>query len=260
MGRHSVDGCRPTRSVGRDDRVEEFFLADLFMVLAGISCTARLTRDCFMHRRRRWVPFVLWLAIIVSVIGVDIHLTKKKKTSSEAKAGEITRLTGEVGNLNGTVQKQSVALKEEQAHTDQHVSDIQDENKQLRTSIDKKDVALVKIAQDQYALNFFPQIVITTNGSNNQMFIQNNGKTNVETYRLVMDGVEVKDAKLLSTIAPTASSSYLIGSSSQDEIARRGATTNARVPMEGTIYLSTLDKRKYKMIFTWYWEVKDGKN
>src|ERR1700728_2480998 len=76
--------------------VEEFFLADVFMVLAGATSTARLARDCFQHRRRRWVPFVLWLAIIGTVVGVDIHLTERKQQSSEAKAGEIPKLNAQI--------------------------------------------------------------------------------------------------------------------------------------------------------------------
>jgi hypothetical protein len=240
--------------------IEEFFLADVFMVLAGVSCTARLARDCFHLRRRRWVPFVLWIAIIASVIGVDLHLTEKKKASSEAKAGQVTDLTTQVKNLNGTVQKQSIELSAEQGHTDQHVSDIQDENKRLRASIDRKDAALVSIAKQQYALNFFPQVVISTEGVVGQLQIINNGKTNVTVYQITLEGVPQDVKTVPALISAQSKLSFEISDIQKSIIVSRDPTALAeRIPVEGVVYLSTQDKKKYSLGFTWFFKKKDGK-
>jgi hypothetical protein len=228
--------------------IEEFFLANLFMILAGLSCTLRLAKDCFQRRRRRWVPFTLWVAIIVAVIGVDIHLTATKKQSSEDKAAEIPGLKATIENLNSTVGTQSIALSKAQGHTDQHVSDIQEENKRLRASIDKKDAALVSIAKQQYALNFFPQVFAINSGTDTgSVIIQNNGKTNVTVSEVDMEG------------APQGGISFTMHESVKQVIISRAPNGNAeRLPVECAVRLSTLDKKNYLLGFTWLFDIKDG--
>jgi len=188
--------------------VEEFFLANVFMVLAGASCTVRLYKDSIQAWPRKNLAFALGLVIILAIVVVDIRLTAKKKASTEAKEGEITRLTGEVGQLNGTVEKQSVALKEAQAHTDQHVSDIQDENKQLRASIDKKDAALVSIARQQFALNFFPQVFVSDNGTPNEVAIINNGKTTATITEIDVERGPQEASNVPAVLTPGPAGGY----------------------------------------------------
>jgi hypothetical protein len=243
--------------------VEEFFLANVFMVLAGVSCTARLARDCFEHRRRRWVPFGIWLAIVVTIVAVDIHLTEKKKASSEAKEGEITRLTGQVANLNGTIQRQSIALSEAQGHTDQHVSDIQEENRQLRASIDKKDAALVSIAKQQYSLNFSPQVLASVITTSDEVRILNNGKTNVEVYdfRIENAGINMEGAPSALLVAGL-STGFKISEMVKNIILLRASrdesTGKDRTSLECSVSISTQDHKRYLLPYTWVFVVKDG--
>jgi hypothetical protein len=241
--------------------VEEFFLANVFMVLAGASCTVRLYKDSIQVRPSKNFAFALGIVIILAIVGVDIRLTAKKKASSEAKEGEIIRLTGEVGRLNGTVEKQSVALKEAQAHTDQHVSDIQDENKQLRASIDKKDAALVSIARQQFALNFFPQVFVSDNGTPNEVAIINNGKTNATITEIDVEGLpqEASNVPARLTPGPAGGVRFTLNDTVRNIIASRAPGGNAvRLPVDCAVQLTTQDKKKYLLGFTWLFDLKDG--
>lgn len=238
--------------------IEEFFLADIFMVLAGASCTVRLARDCYMHRRRRWIPFLLWFVIIGAVVGVDIRLTQRKQKSSEAKAGEITTLTTKVGELTGKVQDQSVALSDAQGHTDQHVSDIQDENKRLRASIDKKDAALVAIAQQEY---YSPQIVIQGTAPND-IRITNNGKSSITILRLIDDSAEQTYIRRSTSIARSAWVSFGYTESTKSAHASKAqydpVTQDYRATLQDSILIETENHKRYNIPFTVTLVVKDG--
>jgi phage host-nuclease inhibitor protein Gam len=242
--------------------IEEFFLANVFMVLAGISCTARLAKDCFQHRRRRWLPFFVRLAIIVAVVRVDIHLTGKKKASSEAKAGEIPRLNKEIEDLNKTIQDQSRELSGAQGRTDQHVSDIQEENKRLRASIDKKDAALVSLAKQQFALNFAPQVDAVNEGDPNVLKIVNKGKYAIDLLELRRDGVAQSGAHTPHSIIQGAESAFAINSGLKAEIISKAAsneqTNDIRTRIEFSALIQTRDKKLYLVPFTWTFIVKDG--
>jgi hypothetical protein len=239
--------------------IEEFFLADVFMVLAGISCTARLAKDCFQHRRRRWIPFVLWVAIIVTVVSVDIHLTTRKKESSEAKAGEIPRLNTQIGNLNATIQAQSAELNNAQGHTDQHVSDIQEENKRLRTSIDKKDAALVSIAKQQYALNFLPQLYVVSNGATDKLNITNNGNYDLTITNLHLNGRPMRAGETPALMTKGAILQFTLSDDERNLIVFEAPGGNAdRLPIEGTANLTTKNGKNYVFGFTWLFNIKNG--
>jgi hypothetical protein len=239
--------------------IEEFFLADVFMVLAGASATLRLARDCFAQNRRKWVPFVLWLAIIVAIVGVDIRLTMRKKESSTARSAQIPELNAKIENLNATIQKQNTELNNAQARTDQQVLDIQEENKQLRASIDKKDAALVSIAKQQYALNFFPQVFAVTNGTTDSVVIQNNGKTNVTVSEIDMEDSKQDASNVPALVISGGTITFTMHESTRKAIASRAPNGNAdRLPIECVIRLSTLDKKSYLLPFTWLFDIKDG--
>jgi hypothetical protein len=160
--------------------VEEFFLANTFMVLAGASCTVRLYRDNIQSEPRRNSAFVLGLAIIVAIVGVDIHLTAKKKDSSEAKAGEIPRLNKQIADLQGTIDKQNAKLNQSQGQSDQKLADISQENKDLRRSVEAKDSALIAIAKQQLDLSFVPAVDITH--ETGRIHIFNRGKTTIRIW------------------------------------------------------------------------------
>jgi hypothetical protein len=247
--------------------LEDFLLADIFFVAAGALVCVKVAKETNLREKeRRLGIFVTAFICIMVLIGLDFRWTNRKATEASTRQEQLSHL-GEIPKLNGDLQKMQndraadkITQALVQAKSDQKLDDIEGENKDLRKSVETKDAALVKIAKDQYALNFFPQIVVTTNGSTEQMFIQNLGKTNVVTYRLNVDGDDIREASALSTIAPNASNSFQVREVLKARIINRAVLlTDARVPLEGTVYLSTLDDRRYSMGFTWYFEIKDGK-
>ena len=242
--------------------IEEFFLADVFMVLAGGFCTWRLALDCFQKSQHRWIPFLLWLALIIAVIGVDIQLTARKKASSEAKAQEIPGLTSQIRALQDTTNKQNDELNQAQGKTDQRVSDIQQENRELKQSIEKKDAELVSLAKQQYSLNFLPQVIVTVQGDPNQVAVTNNGKTGVTLYRVEAGGLLETRVELPQGIPPGASTRLVVSESQKQNllVAARfdQVTRDFRGQLESAIYIETEDNRRYRMAFTWVFIVKDG--
>ncbi len=229
------------------------------MVLAGVSSTARLARDCFQHRRRRWVPFVLWIAIIGTVVGVDIHLTERKKQSSEANAGEIPKLNTQIGTLNATIQAQSTELSKSQGRTDQHVQDIQDENKQLRASIERKDAKLEAIAEKQYELNFLPQIFAITNGATDKLTFINNGNYEVTVTNILMGGVPPNTGEMPTIVAKSGILIFTLSDNEKTYIVAKAPGGNAdRLPIEGAAYLTTKNGKSYVLAFTWLFYIKNG--
>jgi hypothetical protein len=65
---------------------EDFFLANAFMVLAALSCVARLYKDSLSSSPRRIWSFVFGVLIIAAIVAVDIHLTSRKKSASTVTA------------------------------------------------------------------------------------------------------------------------------------------------------------------------------
>jgi hypothetical protein len=227
--------------------------------LAGVSCTYRLAKDCFQQKRRRWIPFVLWFTIIATLAGVDIHLTERKKQSSEAKAEEIPNLNSQIKTLNGTIRAQSTELSNAQGHTDQHVSDIQEENKRLRASIDKKDAALVDIARQQFALNYAPQVAAIYDSTNDQLEVWNEGKTNIEIWggKIGPEPTLVKDKPTI--VPPTTFEGYYHFKENMLKDANASSTSeNGLVTFDCSSFIRTLDHKRYVVSYKVRLTLKDG--
>jgi hypothetical protein len=213
---------------------EEFFLANVFMVLAGASCTFRLYKDSIAFKPRKKGAFVLGLAIVVVIVAVDIHLTDKKKESSEKKSQEIPKLTAEIGNLQQTINEQRTALATAQGQANQKLFDISQQNADLKKSVDTKDAALVAIAKEQYALNFFPQVYVATFDSKDEVKVSNNGKTNIEVYGYKIDSQPPKIESPPLLIVPGANTGYKIN----DYIVKTALPLSRNpVPLECVVYL-----------------------
>jgi hypothetical protein len=187
------------------------------------------------------------MAIIVTVVGVDIHLTARKKQSNEAKAGEIPQLNTQIGNLNATIRAQSTELSNAQGHTDQHVSDIQEENKRLRGSIDKKDAALVSIAKQQYALNFLPQVFVVSNGATDKLTFLNNGNYEVTITKILMNGNPPKSGELPALIVKSTALVFTLSDEERNYILSLAPGGNAdRLPIECSASLTEF-RRKFRI-------------
>jgi hypothetical protein len=238
--------------------VEEFFVANVFMGLAGIAFVVRLFRDSMQTLPRRIAPFLLGLVIASTIVGADFYFTGKKKQATEERNQEIPGLKGQITGLNGQLANQETARKIDQKASEQKLDDIEGQNKDLKKSVETKDAALVQIAKDQYALNFFPQILISTNGTTDSIYVSNNGKTNIEQDRVVIEGIDSPDVARPQTIAPGGTATFkLTETAVQTVLAKTGSV--GKVSVEGTMYLTTLDKRRYSIGFTYYFEVSDGK-
>jgi hypothetical protein len=246
--------------------LEDFLLADVLFVAAGVLVCVKIARETNLRQkeRRLWIFIAAFVCVMV-FIGLDLRWTNRKAEEAANRKeqlshlGEIPGLKGDLKTMRENQEAEKISAALSQAQADQKLDDIEEENKDLRKSVETKDAALVKIAKDQYALNFFPQVVISTNGRRDELIVQNNGKTNIVTYKMNLEGIDIADASLLSTISPTASNSYKMPETSLSVVVAHATPANARVPVEGTLYLSTLDNRRYSMAFTWFFEVKDGR-
>lgn len=235
--------------------VEEFFLANIFMVLAGASCAVRLYRDNILSEPRRTSAFFLGLAIIIAIIGMDIHLTAKKKESSETKAREIPGLHQQIKDLQATINTQNATFNQSEAKSDQKLADISQENKDLKKSVETKDSALIAIAKQQLDLSFVPAIDITH--ETGRVHIFNRGKT---TIRIWGDKYGNENARIEKTpMAIPPSGSYDLFSEALEKLilGQIGANGEARVPFE--LYLTTEDEKKHVVLCTFWEVVKDSK-
>lgn len=245
--------------------IEAFTFANTFMVIAGLAFVFRLYKDTIQHPPRRKSVFILGVLIAVVIICADVYFSKLKRQSLETKAQEIPGLKSQIsalqtklGDLRTQLGMQDSERKVDEGKSEQKLDDIKQENGDLRKSVETKDAALVSIAKDQYALNFFPQIAISSNGSIDTMAVQNNGKTNIESYRLVLFGVDVPDASVHQTIAPSSYSTYTLSSDGKKHVMEQAGLTGGESSFVGTLYLMTLDHRLYTMGFKWTFEVSQG--
>jgi hypothetical protein len=248
---------------------EEFLLANIAVCIAVILAAVRLARETLIWtRRRHTLPFVSGLLVIIVLVGAAFWWTGRQKSSSEAKSGQLAKLS-QIPQLQRTIQdmtksEQGAAQAEavEQGKLEQKVSDIRADNKSLKTSIEEKDTTLAKIARDQYALNFTPQVSLMTSDSKDTVAFVNLGKTNVilsyanctQTY---LTFGKVRDFP--SLIAPNSN----IGVTEPADVLKGIVLValkypDGKVPLECAASIETLDKKHYELPFTWYFIVADS--
>jgi hypothetical protein len=245
--------------------MEDFYLADCLAIAAGILLCLKVSAETNLLRRERKPGiFVVIFLAVVALVGADIRWTAHKRVEAAERneqmgqLSEIPKLQQRLQEMGTAQQKASQDEAIRQAADNQNLRDIQHENEKLRRSIEAKDAALVSIAKDQYALNFFPQIVIMTNDSPDTVHVQNNGKTNVEVERVTLDGREIAGSSGPQTIAPNALTSFKMSDVGRQLILAKAAP-GPSTSMQGALYLSTLDKHRYRMSFTLTYVVKDHK-
>lgn len=240
--------------------VEEFTLANAFMILTGVICLSRLIKDCFQEGERRWVLFIAGLALICAVVAVDIVLTHRKQKSSEAREQEIPALQREIGGYQKTIENLSRQLQHSQVSAAQKIDDIQAENKSLRKSIEQKDAALVSIAKEQLDLNYAPEILVTTYNTLNTLSVVNSGKTNIELLEITLSGMHPGGPALPETISPASNGSFTMDEHIESSIVARLSQQNIdHIDFPGSLVIRTMDNRRYSMNFTVTLWVKDGK-
>jgi hypothetical protein len=247
--------------------MEDFRLADGLAVAAGIVICLKVGAETrLLSKDRRLLVFVLAFILVSGIVAVDFLWTDHKKEEAADRNKQLSQL-GELPGLRDRFQKMEQAQikrsEEERVReiqSSQQLTDIQNENKGLRKSVETKDAALVSIAKDQYALNFFPQIAISTNGTVDTMYVTNNGKTNVEVYRLMFENNESPiGSPSRQTIAPGANDSFMTTEQGKQTALQRAMLGGGITSLAGTLFLSTLDKKNYRMTFTWTFAVKDFK-
>jgi hypothetical protein len=244
--------------------LEEFRAADFIAVLAGIVICLKIGAETqLLHKDRKPLVFIVSFLVVSGIIAADLRWTAHKKAEAEEHGRQLAQLS-ELSGLKERLQEmehaqsmRAEAQKVQDAKAGQQLDDIETENRALRKSVETKDAALVSIAKDQYALNFFPQVSISTNGSTENMYVGNNGKTNIELTGLIIDGRE--PVGILQTVAPSANASFTIQEIAKQLILQRAGAANNEVSIEGTLNMTTLDKKKYSMAFTWHFAVKEAK-
>ena len=159
-------------------------------------------------------------------------------------------------------QDNAEAQEVEQGKLEQHVKDIGADNKSLKTSIEQKDAILAKIASDQYALNFTPQITPETDDAPAQVKFVNLGKTNVMISDVNCTQTYFTIKKMKESSSQIAPNSFVVveeGEVTKGLIVKVTPTySDGKVPLECTVSIETLDKKHYLLPFTWMFVVKDN--
>jgi hypothetical protein len=248
--------------------LEDFFVADCFAVAIAIVVCLKVAQETNIYRPggRRWIIFIVACAFVVGTVALDLRWTKRiEKESSErreqlSQLNDIPNLKSQLHDLKQQQTDKANADNVKGGIADQKLDDIEQENKELRKDLSSKDAALISIAKDQYALNFFPQVFVTTGDTLTEIFITNNGKTNVDLYEIDLEGHPQSRKELPSLIISNSRVSFDLDESTKISIPRRAPGGNAeRIPVEGVAYIRTLDKKQYSLAFTWYFDIKDGK-
>lgn len=246
--------------------MEDFFLADLFFIAAGVLCCVKLGKETNLRgKERKLVIFIVAFVAIMTTIGLDLRWTTRKSTEANIRREQLSHLS-EIPNLKGELQKMkdkqdqtAVAQAIAQGKEDTKLSLIETENKELRKSVETKDAALVQIAKEQYSLNFFPEVFVSNEGVIDTAQIINNGKTNVDVYEIDLEGVPQDVKTVPALVVPGSRVGFQISAQQKQYIANHAlGGTGVRIPIDCTVYLLTLDKKRYSLRFTWFFDAKDG--
>lgn len=249
--------------------IERFTAADVAASVAAIFAAIRLGKETLIwSRRRHSLPFATGLIFIVALIVGDFYGTSRLKASADSRNAQLAQLD-QIPQLQRTIQtmtanEQATATSQAvaQGRLEQRVSDIGTDNKGLKASIEQKDAALAKIALEQYALNFTPQILIVAEDSTDHFFLSNNGKTNVEVHDLYCDvfgAMSPNDPTRSAIVTPNSRQNYTIKPEGQTLIvANVSRYLDGKVPVECHVNITTLDKKNYLLTFVWLFVVKDN--
>lgn len=248
--------------------MEAFLLANVVASIAAMFAVIRLGKETLIWtRKRHTLPFVAGLMAVIVLLGTDFYWTPHQKATAEEKTArllqldQIPKLQQTIRDMTANEQETAKAQAVEQAKLEQRLGDIGADNKTLKTSIEKKDAVLAQIARDQYALNFSPQVVPFTNGSPYVLTFSNLGKTNVSLRNVICDGISSIPPEGIPTglVAPNTFMNFTLpDSGKQAVLAHAPAHQDGRVPFECNVMILTLDKKNYRLDFTWGFVVKDG--
>jgi hypothetical protein len=249
--------------------IEEFLAANIAASIAAIFATVRLGKETLIWTRKRHTPsFALGFFAIVALLGVDFWWTGHQKTESDDKKVQLSHLS-EIPKLHDTINQmtrdEEVASKSqavEQAKMEQKLSDIGSDNTRLKSSIEKKDAVLARIAQDQYALNFTPQVTVYTRDKVNELWFMNAGKTNIDISDIVCEQLSPthtpKDNHHTVLITPNSSVSMGFSEEGLSTVLKEAPQhPDGEIPVDCKATIQTNDKKQYTLNFTWFFMVKD---
>ena len=169
--------------------VGKFEISEFLFLVCGAIVLIKVGHETMRHRTKKRLIALIACLLIVSLTeygvilwtgGLSVEAQEQKRRLSQLD--QIPTLTTQLDDLKN-------AEKIAEAKSQQQVDDIAKENRDLKASIDKKDAALVQIAKEQYSLNFFPQVLASTEGKIDEVQIINNGKTNVDLYEIDVEKV-----------------------------------------------------------------------
>lgn len=250
--------------------LEQFLVANIFVSVAAIFAVIRISKDTLIWtRKRRTLPFALGLIAVIGLLGTDFWWTAHQKAITEAKNTQLAQL-GQIPELRKTIDRMTANEQEtaktqavEQGKMEQKLGDIGADNKSLKLSIEKKDATLAKIAVDQYALNFTPQVTVYSKEIPDELFLLNIGKNNVqlqEPFCGGLDGIVPSEEAQPTLLTPTSWESYKLNDQgTQRVLTYAPAHPDGRIPFECHVSIETLDKKHYLLAYSWVFDVKQGK-
>lgn len=208
---------------------------------------------------KRIIASVAVLIVVVVVEYGTIHWTNGLSVEASEQQARLSKLD-QIPQLT----QQLIALKQQEAidraKDQQQISDIGRTNDQLKASIEKKDAVLAAIARQQYALNFVPQVIVSATGTtNDQVLIQNNGKTNIDVTEIDVEGRHQDVGNAPAFLINGAMITFTLNPRIKDNIATRTLGGNAdRLPVECELRFTTMDNKDYSLKFTWFFTIKNG--
>jgi hypothetical protein len=237
----------------------KFGLSEFMFLFCGAIAIARLIYEAVTDRTRTRIIVCMFFFVAIIVIEYyTLRWTNGLAVEARAQEQRLSKLD-QIPTLTSQLQEMQEQQKIDRATSKQQMDDFGQTNKDLKSSIEEKDAKLAAIAKEQLDLNYSPEVLVTSNDTKDNIFITNNGKTNVVLYELEMDGTEISDVKIPETIVPTASERFTAQDKAKETVLMRAQQQNtAQISFDGTAYLRTENKKKYSLGFTVTYEIKDG--
>jgi hypothetical protein len=254
--------------------VDSFAIANACLIVGVLISFYKLAVETHLRtKQRRLGLFIMCSTAIAALLFLGIlfgrqreHVKDEQHRVDAEKDQKIEELNDRLEKLQGLPQ-QIVDLKQaEKTQSDkasQKADDLSKQNEELKVSIEKKDQALLDIANRELSLKFEPKVIVESRTSKDSLFVTNYGQTGIQLLDLKLDGFPMVDSgtgKLGmpgTSIPPQTWNEARIASDTQAKIVA-SAYGGKLAKVNGNILFRTNDGKTYRLAFTWIFNLKDG--
>jgi hypothetical protein len=248
--------------------LDSFALANASLITAALISFYKAAAETHLRSKQRKPGIFAVAALLIAALlflGIWFsHYREHVKNEQDRISSEKDR---KIENLQGLPQE-IVSLKEagktQSDKADQKIDDLAKQNGQLERAIARKDQDLVDIAKHELALKFEPKVLVESRASKDTLFVTNYGDTGIQLLDLQLEGYPLVDEgtgkpKFTATsLPPRTWDEARIDNGSQTKIiaSARGGTL---AKVNGNIVFRTNDAKRYRLAFTWIFNLKEGK-